>query len=456
MSEDDPFAEKGDFDDSDAERTVIRPNPGGRRPQASASAPGMAQPAAQTPAAALRSGGIVPLAPAGINSLVAAASSLLGLAIRIRNRAQHSDVNALRERVIGEIKTFEQAALAAGQSGQTIRIARYALCATIDDLVLNTPWGSRSTWARQTMVGTFHNETSGGERFYEVLEKMQQDPAANRDNLELMYLCLSLGFEGRLRVEQRGSTTLAKIRDSLLRIIRTHRGDADRDLSPHWRGVDLSHRPLRHRLPLWFTAIIALVVMAIAYTGFSFFLNGSSDRLAGAMVALPPNGPVGLARVVPPPPPPPPPAQPGLLERVRTFLAPEIEQGLVTVFESGAAVVVRLNNKGLFASGSDQISAEFLPTVNRIGWALQEEQGKAIVAGHSDNVPIRTVRFPSNYHLSLARAESVMRILQQALSQPDRITAEGRAENEPLASNDTAEGRAQNRRIEIILSKTGA
>jgi type VI secretion system protein ImpK len=144
------------------------------------------------------------------------------------------------------------------------------------------------------------------------------------------------------------------------------------------------------------------------------------------------------------------------LERVRTFLAPEIEQGLVAVFANGAAVVVRINNKGLFASGSDQISAEFLPTVNRIAWALEEEQGRAIVAGHSDNVPIRTLRFPSNYHLSLARAESVTKILQQGLSQPNRLSAEGRAENEPLASNATAEGRAQNRRIEIILSKTGS
>jgi type VI secretion system protein ImpK len=76
-----------------------------------------------------------------------------------------------------------------------------------------------------------------------------------------------------------------------------------------------------------------------------------------------------------------------------------------------------------------------------------------IVAGHSDNVPIKTARFPSNTHLSLARAESVMRQFATSVEDPSRLSAEGRAEKEPIAPNDTAEGRARNRRIEVILVK---
>ena len=143
MSEDDPFA-----DDGDAERTVIRPNPGGRRSEPVAN-PGAAPPARQQPAPPrIREEDVAALAQVGINPLVSAATSLLSLAIRLRNRAQHTNVDALRERVIAEVKQFEQAALESSQPAQSIRIARYALCATIDDLVLNTPWGSQSSWSK--------------------------------------------------------------------------------------------------------------------------------------------------------------------------------------------------------------------------------------------------------------------------------------------------------------------
>ena len=109
----------------------------------------------------------------------------------------------------------------------------------------------------------------------------------------------------------------------------------------------------------------------------------------------------------------------------------------------------------MFRSASDQVKDKFLPILIRVGEALENETGKVIIAGHSDNVPIRSVRFPSNWHLSLARAESILRLLEQSLSDGRRLSAEGRAANEPIASNDTPEGREQNRRIEVILLKAG-
>ncbi len=98
---------------------------------------------------------------------------------------------------------------------------------------------------------------------------------------------------------------------------------------------------------------------------------------------------------------------------------------------------------------------KFVPILMRVGEALEAEKGMVIVAGHSDNVPIRSVRFPSNWHLSLARAESVLKLLAQSISDGRRLSAEGRAANEPIASNDTREGQEQNRRIEVILMKAG-
>ncbi|MEM7742240.1 MAG: type VI secretion system protein TssL, long form [Pseudomonadota bacterium] len=393
-----------------------------------------------------------PVPAVGIDALNAAASPLFSLIGRIRNRAQHTDPSKLRERVITEINVFESTALQSGVAANTVKVARYALCATIDDVVLNTPWGGQSIWTQQSMVGTFHKETHGGDRFYELLKRLEQAPAQNRSLLELIYVCLSLGFEGRLRVEGRGTERHVAVRGGLARLIRTHRGPATPDLSPNWRGVDVGHRPLSPWSAVCFSSAIAIGAICLAFFGFSYALSGDTERLRGQLSALNFDGPVTLARTAPPPPAPPPLPQ---TETLQTFLAPEIEQGLVEVFTDANTVTVRILGEGMFRPASDVLEPAYDALVERIAQAVNQEEGRIIVAGHSDNLPIRSARFPSNLHLSLARAKSVMERVAPALSDPVRISAEGRADKEPIASNQTAEGRARNRRIDIILVKVG-
>ncbi|MEM6549383.1 MAG: type IVB secretion system protein IcmH/DotU [Pseudomonadota bacterium] len=455
MNRDDPFAEP-----TDTEKTVIRPNPGGRRPapaapvhaQQPASAP---MPAAPQPAAMV-SDGSVQAAATGMNHLNAAASTLFSLVARIRNRAQHTSPDTLREAVVAEIRAFESRAMQSGVPAQTVKIARYAICATIDDVVLNTPWGGQSVWTQASMVGTFHKETHGGDRFYDLLARLEQDPSNNRDLLEFLYACLSLGFEGRLRVEDRGSEKHMAARDGLSRLIRAQRGPLEMDLSPRWKGLELAHRPLSAWAPVWLIIGATMALLCLVYFGFSYALSGDTDRLRGQLSALGTATPVSLARAAPPPPPPPPPPpEENKVEEVRRFLEPEIRAGLVSVFERGNTITVRIAGAGMFGSGSDRLQPQFLPVVNRVAEALNDEPGQIIVAGHSDNVPIRTARFPSNLHLSLARAQAVMKTVGAKLVEPGRISAEGRADKEPIAPNTTAKGRAENRRIEVILVRAG-
>jgi type VI secretion system protein ImpK len=449
MNRDDPFAESGD-----AERTVIRPSAGGPAP----SRPAQPQPSAPQAQQAPAAGGadIDAVSSVGLNPLAAAAAPLLALVSRIRNRAQHGNVPALRDRVIQEIKAFEQRALQSGQPAQSVRIARYALCATIDDVVLNTPWGGQSVWATQSMVGTFHKETHGGERFFDLLNRLEQEPAKNRDLLEILYLCASLGFEGRYRVEERGFERHLSVRDALARLIRAHRGPLERDLSPRWRGLEALHKPLSAVLPVWIIAVVTASILALAYAGLAWALSSDTERLQGQLAALGADAAVQLERVAPPPPPPPPPP-PNVVtqvQRVATFLQPEIADKRVTVSEDTSTITVLLRGEGMFASGSERVKDEFLPLIVRVAQALNTEPGSVIVAGHSDNVPIRSARFPSNMALSLARAQSVADLLKRGVADPGRIRAEGRADREPIASNDTAEGRSRNRRIEVLLVKS--
>lgn len=464
MSTDDPFAEP-----SDTEKTVIRLNPGGRRLEAAPPPPtAQAQPMPPMPAAP-RAGAAPAVAPqpaqahppridtatTGLNPLNAAASPLFMLVGRIRNRAQHPDPNALRQSVVAEIRSFEARAAQAGVSPQTIRVARYALCATLDDVVLNTPWGGQSTWAQQSMVGTFHKETHGGDRFYDLLDRLQADPAGNRDLLEFLYMCLSLGFEGRLRVQPRGNERHLAIRDGLARAIRTQRGRAETDLSPRWQGLRVAQRTISAWMPLWLLAGVTVALVSLIFFALSFTLGLDTERLRGQILALDLSGPVELARPAPPPPPPPVPVQVVEKDRIGTFLAPEVAEGLVTVETEGNTVTIRINGTGMFGSASDELTDEFQPIIDRVANALESEDGRIIVAGHSDNIPINTARFPSNTFLSLARAQAVMERMTTSLSDTSRIVAEGRADREPIATNDTPEGRALNRRIDVILVKAG-
>lgn len=471
MAGKDPFAEP-----DDSERTFIKPNPAGRRGVADpmqAAAPSYAQPAARAepmvapepaygvPGQAQRKAAAPPpktneaglnLAITGMNTLNACGTTLFSLISRIRNRAQHMDPEALRSSVVAEVRAFENAALKAGIEAQTVRVARYAICATIDDVVLNTPWGGQSVWGLQSMVSTFHKETVGGDRFYDLLARLEQEPANNIDLLEFLYMCLSLGFEGRLRVEQGGGEKHLQIRQGLARIIRAQRGLSERDLSPHWKGVDRPHRPRSLWKPVWIATAVAAVVLGITFVTLSWLLNAQTSRFLGQLSAMAATTPVELQRRAPPPPPPPVPDD-FQMNQVKDFLAPEIEEGLVTVLQNANIITVRIAGAGMFGSGSDQVKPEFLPKIERIAQALNEHPGPLIIAGHSDNVPIRSSRFPSNMHLSLARAESVRALIAQRLDDTSRLTAEGRSDAEPIQSNDTAEGRAANRRIEILMMR---
>ena len=442
----DPFAEP-----SDGEGTIIRPRPSG-----AAAEPARAEPAPS------RTAQTRPVPKVGVNPLVAAASPVLAAAIRVASgRSQPPDPDRLRAAMVRAIRGFETEALATGLDTRSLRAARYALCATIDDIVLSTPWGSSSSWVQQSLTSVFHNEVIGGERFFDILEQMQQDLGRHSPVVELMYLCTSLGFEGRYRVMPRGVAALTELRDGVYRTLRQRRGDWERDLSPHWKGIAAGMRSLADRIPLWAIELATLVLAVLMFLWFTFMLAGMSDAAFSELTGIPPKEPMQVAHVTPRGAPPATPtaaaassvAQPSsdLGKRLHEFLAPEIRAGLVQVFEDGQAVTVRLTNRNMFGSGEATLGGSYLPLIGRIGEALQDEKGNVLVNGFTDNQKIRTARFPSNFELSQARADAVAAVLRAKLSDPNRVVPKGRGEGDPIASNATPDGRQQNRRTEIVL-----
>jgi type VI secretion system protein ImpK len=418
----------------DPDATMLVLNPGGRRPAAAGA--GGAAPATAAPAAAAT----LP-AGSGLNPLVRAANPLLDLVVPLRHTMQPPDLEQLRERLAQAIRTFETEARDAGVALDAIAAARYALCTLLDETIAGTAWGN-GVWGSRSLLVAFHNEAFGGEKFFLVLQRLSQDPARHLDLLELMYLCLALGLEGRFRVAEQGQAQLATLRERLLGLIRQHRGAAEIGLSPHWRGAQApAPSPLR-RTPVWVLAAVGCVLLLAAQLIASGVLNSASDPVFARLSALRQATPQAAS----------PAAAPSAPGRIAGFLAPEVAQGLVTVSETPGRTTITLRGEGMFAAGSAEVDAHRADLLGRIGQALNTLPGKVLVIGHTDDTrPGLSARYPSNYDLSKARAASVMALLAARAGPASRYSAEGRGDTEPLVPNDGAAARARNRRVDLVV-----
>ncbi len=139
---------------------------------------------------------------------------------------------------------------------------------------------------------------------------------------------------------------------------------------------------------------------------------------------------------------------------LKEALKEEIEEELVSVETEEARVVIRIQEKGSFPSGTDRLNPGFYDVMDRISEAVVSSPGKVVVAGHTDNIPIRTERFRSNWELSSARAVTVLHaLLQNPNVDPARVVVEGHADSQPLVPNDSPEARSKNRRVELVIER---
>jgi chemotaxis protein MotB len=139
---------------------------------------------------------------------------------------------------------------------------------------------------------------------------------------------------------------------------------------------------------------------------------------------------------------------------ISAALGDEIKAGSVDVETAGQKIIIRVREKASFGSGRAELKDDFIPLLQRVAGILKDSEGKIIVAGHTDNVPIYTERYRSNWELSAARAVSVAHAMMDATDIPsDRFLVQGFADTAPVAKNDSVANRAANRRVEIVLQQ---
>jgi len=436
---DDPFAP--------SEGTVLRPRPGGARKQGETRPDAGRAPAPRRGAENnLSAGGDLNLGDflaAGRNPILRAATPLLSIASRLQSAVAQADVAALRHQAMQEVRAFDDRLRAAGMAPDDALVARYLLCTFFDSAVLNTPWGAQSDWSGQSLLVVFHKEKSGGEKFFQILERVSAQPARYIDVIELQYVCLMLGYEGMYRIDERGQTRLAELQHGLFRIIRDARQLRDEELSANWHGVEEKRNPIFRYLPWWIVGCAGLAVIVVAFVIYNSKLNSAAAPVKAALSR--PSVQVEYSTPAP-----------ERANRLKDLLAPQEQSGQLTVEDFGDKTVVTLIASDLFRSGRANVNAEYDGTLQAVAAALNQVPGKVVIVGHTDDQPVRSLQFADNFELSRERAVAVAAVLRATLQNFGRVEWVGVGSSQPRYQPvNTSENRARNRRVEIVSVDPG-
>lgn len=426
-------------------KILIRPNPGGRR--VSFAVKPLQSDFSPSPSGSAAHRADVDSFQASNcndNPVIAAAMPLLSLVSRLRGSTSHREVEELQRQLLNEIAIFKNKILQQGIQPDLAQMAGYVLCALLDETVLSTPWGWQSSWTQNSLLNILHQETIGRDEVFPIIDHLRQQSAKYLDLLEFCYLCLSLGLQGRYGKVANGDQLLAQYRSELYQLIQAQRGAFEPALSPHWQGLAATRGgPIRF-VPLWIIATLSAASLFLVFLGLLFSINSLSDQIRNEMEALavqtikaPVALPVQRQHS----------KQSDYAVRLAQLLTAEIKQNKVELVD---ARILRIHN--VFPAASDQVAPDTYEIIIKIAAALSQTPAEALVIGHTDGVPIRSVKFPSNWDLSNARAKRIADLLvSKGALAAGKIQYKGRADTEPLAASDTPEHRAINRRVEIVF-----
>jgi type VI secretion system protein ImpK len=382
--------------------------------------------------------------PASKNILLIQTSHLLRLMCTVAEMADLPSPKLLSTTLSAGLLELDRS-LELLQRPQAERLSvRYLLCTYMDERAANTPWGGAGQWASHSLLHQFFSETWGGEKVFALIQKMMQNPTDNRDLLGLMAVVLSLGLQGKYKVEPGGESALNQLRSRLFQLVSLNLNTGTRGLHPDlWQSKAPSPNHRFLQIPLWLPMSAMCLIGAIFFVGLYFDMNTQSDTVFNEIAAISFPQPEFTKPQVQPLP-------PAVGLELPSQLQQEIIGGQLTLKQSGNRSTVVLVGDGLFSSGSAELSPDALPLVDKVERELAQHPGQITVTGYTDNQPIRSIRFPSNWQLSAARADHVGQRI--AIHLPNvAIATEGAGAANPIAPNDTSEGRALNRRVEITL-----
>ncbi|WP_423368204.1 type IVB secretion system protein IcmH/DotU [Burkholderia sp. LMG 32019] len=380
------------------------------------------------------------MAEQSINPLLEAARVLLG-ALADRPEILDADSVARRRRWLEhEIRLFTRLCGELDLRPEHVRSASYCLCSALDESAMQARWGKGEAtgveWQVNGLAIAMGHDRQGGDRVFQLIGEALRSPRENLDLIELYQNILDLGFRGRYRFEREGQKRLKVIRERVHDVVVTggvgmnHVREPVRQMR---QTVDPWVRPLvmRRSSRIWAVVGIATALL-LGAAGYAVVNHWAGSREAQRMSPFD-----SLAR------------------NLEQRLLDEVAAGNVELIRDPARNTLTLRFGGMFVPGGvtvDPWGASVVASAGREIAAMTE--GTVVrVNGFADSAPANSARQVSNQALSEARARHVARILVAAGVPVPNINVEGRGDADSLADNDTALGRARNRRVEVIVSK---
>mgnify|MGYP001828082410 FL=1 len=211
------------------------------------------------------------------NVILSASNTLITVLSALSNSMSHPNVAQLQQELATEIGIFDTKLKQARVRNEEALTARYILCSAIDEIVMNTPWGAESGWSQRSLLRVYHNEASGGERFFVLLDQLMARPQEYRNLLELFYVLLHMGFKGKYHLDPAGDARIDTLRERLHQDLYGGQSN-ERALSDTTSVMSTVKPKLRNQVPLWVVLSVSLALTLIVYTGLrAWMYTGTVD-----------------------------------------------------------------------------------------------------------------------------------------------------------------------------------
>lgn len=217
---------------------------------------------------------------AGLNPMVDAAGYLFSVLGKLKQLKTYRQLNKLQAELIQEINSFQESVKTFGYSLEYIIVCKYVLCATFDEIISNTPWGGQSQWDAYSLLAASNQDTHHQDKFFNIMERAIKEPAQYIDLMELMYLCLSMGYKGQYRATEHSQFQLEQITNSLYKHIRAYRGSFSKTLSPTplKSPKQSAKTPSRRQVSLTFTFMITACIVMTLFVSLGYLMDVISNE----------------------------------------------------------------------------------------------------------------------------------------------------------------------------------
>ncbi len=227
---------------------------------------------------------------AGLNPLADAASTLFTAIGKLKQIKSCKQWVKLQNELVQTVLLFQETITKLGYQPEYIVVCRYLMCATIDDIISNTPWGSQGQWEPYALLTTLNQDAAREDKFFTILERAVQEPEHYIDLMELMYICLSLGYKGQYRASDHNQFQLEQMTHSLYKHIRAYRGGFSKSLSPVPLKTPRTSlkSPLRPAMPTWMILFISICFVMVLFISLGYLMEMTTNEAFKNIAAIQP------------------------------------------------------------------------------------------------------------------------------------------------------------------------